>query len=48
MKKLLYIACVVMLSGCTGTSKDGEQCFEFQTFEVLQGLENGALAYECP
>lgn len=48
MKKLLYIACVVILSGCAGTSKDGKQCFEFQTFEVLQGLENGALAYECP
>ncbi|NMA32320.1 MAG: hypothetical protein GX944_00105 [Alphaproteobacteria bacterium] len=50
MKNFLYIACVIILSGCAGTSKDGEPCFEFQTFEVLQGLENGALAYayECP
>ena len=48
MKKLLYIVCVIILSGCAGISQDGEQCFEFQTFKVLQGLEYGALAHGCP
>lgn len=48
MKKILLLLLFGTLCGCAGTTKNGEQCFEFQTFEVLQGLENGALAYECP
>lgn len=51
MKKLcaLFIFCF-MTGSCTymGATKDGQQCFDVQTFEVLQGLEGGALAYECP
>jgi len=42
------ILLLVFLFGCTGVSKDGEKCFEYQRFEVLQGLYGGALAYECP
>lgn len=48
MKKILLLLSFATLCSCAGTTKNGEQCFEFQTFEVLQGLENGALAYECP
>ncbi len=48
MKRLFLFLFVLSLCGCAGVSKDGKQCFEFQTFNVLQGLDGGALAYECP
>ena len=48
MKRICLFLVPLFLLGCTGVSKDGEMCFEYQTFEVLQGLEGGALAYECP
>lgn len=48
MNRICLLLVSLFLFGCTGMSKDGEICFEFQTFEVLQGLEGGALAYECP
>lgn len=48
MKKIYLSLILLSLCGCAGISKDGKQCFEFQTFEVLQGLEHGALAHGCP
>lgn len=48
MKGMLFLLLKLFLSGCAGVSKDGQQCFEFQRFEVLQGLYGGALAYGCP
>ncbi len=48
MKGMFFLLLTLFLSGCVGVSKDGQPCFEFQRFEVLQGLEGKALAYECP
>lgn len=46
---LLFVFCFIFVS-CSNMNltKDGQQCFHVQNFEVLQGLEGGALAYECP
>lgn len=48
MKIFFILLNLLLLFGCTSVSKDGKPCFEIQSFEVLQGLEGGALAYECP
>ena len=48
MKKILLLLFVSSLFSCTTITKDGKECFNTQSFEVLQGLEGGALAYECP
>ena len=49
MKKLFILfVCFFMFVSCATITKDGKQCFSTQSFEVLQGLIGGALAYECP
>ena len=48
MKNICLTLLLLSLSGCVGFSKDGQQCFESQRFEVFQGLYGGALAYACP
>lgn len=48
MKKILLLLFVSNLFSCASITKEGKECFNTQSFEVLQGLEGGALAYECP
>lgn len=47
MKKILLLT-VFLVSGCSSTLfVDNENCLEMDKFEVLQTLDDGALAYEC-
>ena len=52
---VLYIFLFFILTSCaditkitTKKTKNGNICWREQNFQILQGLEDGALAYECP
>ena len=48
MRKFI-IALTFILSGCTSITlfSENDNCITVNEFEVLQALDNGALAYEC-
>ena len=41
-------SCATISNAMTEKTKYGNICWNEQNFQVLQGLEYGALAYECP
>lgn len=49
MKNKIFLCCLFFtLASCANKAQNGKKCWNEQNFQVLQGLEYGALAYECP